>query len=202
MTDSTVRCGQTFFIRKNTNKVLANFAGQQIDARKNMNEDEQVYKRGASPPLQPITYPFRLPVQYQINPNWRNSSSDECSSKETRPKKNRKKKKQKKSKKAMRYEGELHLVPAASGNYSASPSPSPPPIDKEENIVKNNKLCHDYGVTGHCARAHCFDMHSEVKNMGTFKSSTHKLLTLFSIYILVSMQVLLPGTGVCRWRGM
>lgn len=129
-------------------------SGQKIDAENNMNEDELVFKRGASPPLQPINYPFRLPVQYQMNTNWRKSSSSDESEKETRNKKSRKKRK--KSKKSMRYEEELHLVPAADENISVS-SPSPPPTV----VVKADKLCREYGMTGSCAVLHCFEMHSE-----------------------------------------
>lgn len=128
---------------------------QKIEDENHMNEDELVFKRGASPPLQPIKYPFRLPVQYQMNTNWRKSSSSDESGQETRNKKSRKKKK--KSKKSMRYEGELHMVPAADGNFAVSPSPSPPPTI----TVKVDKLCQEYAMTGRCAIEHCFEMHSE-----------------------------------------
>lgn len=126
-----------------------------------MNEDELVFKRGASPPLQPIKYSFQLPAQY-LSQNWRKSSSSSSESSESRPRKpNKRKKSKKKSKKSMRYEGKLHLVPAADGNLSASASPSPPPMEPEPVVVKDNKLCEDYCITGYCARTECFLMHKE-----------------------------------------
>lgn len=123
-----------------------------------MNEDEQVFKRGASPPLQPIKYPFRLPVQYQSNLNWRNTSSSEESTdgQEIRSSKRKHRKKSKKKSKK-RYEGELQLVPAATGNFSASPSPSPPPPPQK----KDKKLCPDFDANGRCDKVDCYFMHSE-----------------------------------------